>query len=996
MSDAIQARILGPLEVDVAGTRVEIRGGKQRELLAVLLIHAGDVVSADSIIDALWGESPPPSALKTLQALVSRLRSSLGAASGTLETHGHGYRLNLEADQLDASAFRLGLEEGRKALARGDASTAADLLRAALALWRGPALVEFRYESFAQSEIARLDELRLAALEERIDADLELGRHDELVVELEELVAEQPLRERLRGQLMLALYRSGRQAEALSTYQEGRRALAEELGLELGESLQRLHRQILDHDPEIAAPERATRPRLVPAAAWRHPRRIAAAGALLLALAAGAAVYQSTRSTEPVAAAGAAALDPDTGEIFETVDLGTSPSSVAIGEGSIWVIDADDKTISQIDQETRKVVHTFSTSTTPTDIAVGAGAVWVGNAGAGGAGPLPESVSRIDPDSRVVTETIELTPNPAGIVFGLFGGPVAKHIAVSPDAVWVVGADQRVYRIDPRTNRVVARIDDPDARNIATGEGDVWVSDDRGLVEIDPVRNVLARRVPLEEGLFGSIAIGGGAVWAADSMNGQMLRVSTDDLKQTTIELDDWVAGVSFGEGAVWATSEIEDAVFRIDPRAVEATRIEASAPRSVAAGDGVVWATTSAPPSLDAALPASVCSDVYFEGTGRPDVLVVSDLTLKGDGRPWTQAMVDGIRYTLEQRGFEAGAFSVGYQSCDNATAQAGGLDFFRCAANAKAYTRNLRVVGVFGSFQSPCSYAQIPITNEAEGGSLAMLSPSNTLDELTSDDALYPTGTRSFFRLAAPNRLEGTAQMELATQLGHDRVYFLTSEWDEYGDVFVQSLRKAAEDLDVEVVGQAVFDHEAESYTSLVRKIAKKRPEAVAIAAVLTPGAGELVQALRAALGPEVPIMAPDGFRLIEDVVTLTGPAAKSLYVSEFGIANDKLPPRGRQFLDAFAATRGGDTGPDLAASYGAQGAEILLDAIARSDGTRPSVLEEIRRTRIEDGILGDISFGRTGDLVEAPITYYRVRGERFVPDRVIVVRAPQPGAP
>jgi DNA-binding SARP family transcriptional activator len=325
VSDSIQARILGPLEIDVADTRVEIRGGKQRELLAVLLIHADDVVSADSIIDALWGASPPPSALKTLQALVSRLRSTLGAASGALETHGHGYRLHLEPDQLDATAFRTGLEEGRRALARGDTSAAAGRLRDVLALWRGPALVEFRYDEFAQSEIARLDELRLAALEERIEADLELGRHNELVVELEELVAEQPLRERLRGQLMLALYRAGRQAEALSTYQDGRRALAEELGLEPSEGLQRLERQILEHDAALAPPARPTRPRALPATAWRHPRRVAIAGLLVLIAASGAAAYQGTRSGEIAEAAGLLALEPASGELVGNVPLGAAP-----------------------------------------------------------------------------------------------------------------------------------------------------------------------------------------------------------------------------------------------------------------------------------------------------------------------------------------------------------------------------------------------------------------------------------------------------------------------------------------------------------------------------------------------------------------------------------------------------------------------------------------------------------------------------------------------
>jgi len=996
MESAMETRILGPLEVLVDGERVEIKGGKQRELLAVLLVHANAIVSPDQLIEDLWGQSPPPSALKTLQALVSRLRSNLGTASGALETHGHGYRLRVEPGMLDAEAFRTGLEDGRLALARDDPETAADLLRAALALWRGPALAEFRYEDFAQSEIARLDELRLAAQEERIDADLALGRHDELVVELEGLVAEQPLRERLRGQLMLALYRAGRHAEALSTYQEGRRALAEELGLDPGAGLQRLERQILDHDPEIAAPPRAPRPRLVPAAAWRHPRRIAAVGALVLALAVGAAFYQSTRGGEQVEVARAVALDPESGDVVASVPLGTAPGTVAIGEGSVWVLDADDKTISQIDPEMREVVRTFSTSSTPTDIAVGAGAVWVGNANdVGGEGLLPQSVSRLDPESGLVTATIELAPAPGPVVFTFAAG--GRRLAVSPEAVWVINPDLSVSRIDPRSNRVVARIRGVKAQDIAVGEGDVWIVEQENRVtEIDTGSNTVANRVVVEETFLGPLAVGGGAVWVTDIESGNVLRISGK--KKTAIALDTWVGGVSFGAGAVWVTNEIADTVYRIDPTTNAPRRIAGlSSPRGVAAGDGAVWVTTAAPPSRAAALPDSVCSDMYFDREGEPDVLLVSDLTLKGDdARERTEPKVDAMRFVLEQRKFEAGAFTVGYQSCDNATAQAGGLDFFRCAANAKAYARNLRVVAVFGSYQSPCSYAQIPITNDAEGGPLAMLSPSNTVGLLTSDDGLYPTGTRSFFRMAGRDDLEATAQVELAKELGHDRVFFLTSEWKEYGELYEENVREAAKGLDVEIAGQAVFDHEAESFAGLAREIAAKQPEAVAIAAVLTAGSGALVRELHAALRPDVPIFVPDGFRLIDELVALTGPAAKRLYVSEYGIANDKLPPRGRQFLDAFASTRGGDAGTDLSASYGAQGAEILLDAIARSDGTRASVLEEIRRTRIENGILGDIAFNGQGDLVEAPFTYYRVRGGRFVPDRVVVVRTSRPGGP
>ena len=268
--------------------------------------------------------------------------------------------------------------DGRR-LARDEAKLAADRLRDALALWRGPALGDLAYESFAQSEIARLEELRLTALEERIDADLALGRDGELIGELETLVERHPLRERLRGQLMLALYRAGRQAQALQVYQDGRQHLAAELGLEPGESLRRLERQILEQDPELGASSRRTRPAIVPASAWRHPVRIAVAGAVVLALAVGLGAWRLAGGDEAHESAGAIALDPDTGALRETISFGTAPSSVAVGEGSVWVLDADDQTVTQIDPETNDVRRVFSTSSRPTDIAAGAGAVWVGN-----------------------------------------------------------------------------------------------------------------------------------------------------------------------------------------------------------------------------------------------------------------------------------------------------------------------------------------------------------------------------------------------------------------------------------------------------------------------------------------------------------------------------------------------------------------------------------------------------------------------------------------
>ena len=258
---AIDFRILGPLDVQADGRPLPLGGPQQRAVLAVLLLNAGQVVSTERLIDDLWGEQVPSSARPVLQGYVSNLRKAVGPL---LVTRAPGYALELEPEQLDLRRFERLLGEGRADLAAGRAESAAATLRDALALWRGAALADFAYEPFAQAAVVRLEELRLAAVEERIDADLALGRHAALVGELEALAVEHPLRERVHAQLMLALYRSGRQAEALSAYHDARRTLVDELGIEPGPELQELERAILRQDPSLdvpaagpAAPERS-------------------------------------------------------------------------------------------------------------------------------------------------------------------------------------------------------------------------------------------------------------------------------------------------------------------------------------------------------------------------------------------------------------------------------------------------------------------------------------------------------------------------------------------------------------------------------------------------------------------------------------------------------------------------------------------------------------------------------------------------------------------
>ncbi|HEY2202601.1 MAG TPA: AfsR/SARP family transcriptional regulator [Solirubrobacteraceae bacterium] len=247
-------RILGTFEVLEDDQPLTLGSPRQRALLAILVLRRGEVLSSDRLIDELWGEQPPSSAIKIVQGCISQLRKILG--EGVLITRGGRYQLAVAPDQLDAERFSRLADAGREALAAGDPAMAVELFASGLSLWRGDALADFAYERFAQSEAARMEEERLGALEDRIDAELALARHHEITAELEDLCRHHPYRERLLSQLMIALYRDGRQADALEAYRTGRQAFGAELGLEPGPRLRALERQILDQDPTLDPPAR--------------------------------------------------------------------------------------------------------------------------------------------------------------------------------------------------------------------------------------------------------------------------------------------------------------------------------------------------------------------------------------------------------------------------------------------------------------------------------------------------------------------------------------------------------------------------------------------------------------------------------------------------------------------------------------------------------------------------------------------------------------------
>lgn len=489
----MEFRILGPLAIVDAGRELPLGAAKQRALLALLLLHRNEEVASERLIDWLWAGRPPATAQKSLQVYVSGLRRALG--EGRLVTRERSYLLRVEQGELDVDRFEGLVEKARSS----DPHHAASLFREALSLYRGEPLAELRYSEFAQSEIVRLEELRLQTLEDRIDADLACGRERSVLAELEGLVASYPLRERLRAQLMLALYRSGRQADALAAYQQGRQLLDERLGLEPGPQLKELERQILAHDSELA-----TRAKTIPfpLPGTGRLRMLLLAGAGLVLAAGVAAAVVALRGGGPRFASGnaVAVIAAAGGRPSVYTNVGTTPGNVVVGSGSVWVLNADDRTISRIDPSTKRVTKTFATGTTPTDLAVGDGALWVGNGSSTGGQQArftyTATVSRVDPGSTAVTETVKLPGRPytgLGIQVGLSG------LAVGAGSVWAIDPDRSLARLDAATGALQATIPASAGTAIAAGNEGVWfltsVHGEPAVARVDPRRNRIGQTV---------------------------------------------------------------------------------------------------------------------------------------------------------------------------------------------------------------------------------------------------------------------------------------------------------------------------------------------------------------------------------------------------------------------------------------------------------------------------------------------------------------------
>jgi YVTN family beta-propeller protein len=617
----VQFRILGSLEVADGDGAISLDPPKQRALLGVLLLYPNVVVSTERLIDELWGGRPPATAGKVLQTYVSQLRRALG--SDRIVTRSPGYLLHVDGDDLDAEHFRRLAAEGRRLAGNGRQGEADDVFNEALALWRGAPLADVTLESFARSEVERLEEERLDALTDRIDCELALGRHHELTSELESLVKHYPLRERLRAQLMLALYRSGRQADALAAYQDARRTLVEELGLEPGRELQDLERAILTHDAALEAPAQrgsgARRRRglltVLPAVG------IAAVLAVVLTL------FFETDSggLSRVSPNAVGVIDPGSNELVAGVPVGIRPGPVSVGDGSVWVANLDDETVSRIDPEKRELAATMSVGGFPSEVASDGRSAWVILA-------AESKLAKAEPNYRgaltayqvvnPIAEAFAQKTQHHGRALGALGCSLAGINIRIRAVVWrgelwyVCGSDQ----VGGFSSGHLARLALPEATmkeididlgsesvpisfsDITYGLGSAWVvnSPTSSVFEIDPATNkaLMLRPIPVGKDPV-AIAAGANSLWVANSGDDTVSRIELTTPRQPTpsvtpIPVGEGPVDVAFGEGALWVANSLDHSVSRIDPgtNEVVATIDIGAEPVHLAAGEGAVWVT--------------------------------------------------------------------------------------------------------------------------------------------------------------------------------------------------------------------------------------------------------------------------------------------------------------------------------------------------------------------------------------------------------------------
>jgi branched-chain amino acid transport system substrate-binding protein len=693
----------------------------------------------------------------------------------------------------------------------------------------------------------------------------------------------------------------------------------------------------------------------------------------------------------------AALLEPTSGRLLAQFPVGATPIAVVSDDSAAWTLDADGETISRIDPNGRRPL-TKAAPGTPAGLALGGGFLWVAfverDRGGTKAGIASLDPSTLSARSRTVLPGV--APD--------YGDVPA--VAYAGDAVWVSGPSDLLRRIDPTSGHVTATIRlGSEALGLAGDRGSLWATAGRDMVvQIDPAKARITKRLHLSTPGVGAVAIGAGSVWVADPLAGVLWRIRPGPPEEThTVRVGLGASGLAYGHGVIWVASAVDGQVARVDASTEKVTTFPVgNAPLAVSVSPSGIWTAVAAAGGRSIAatpkllgldtLPAGTCSSAVYGGSGRPDALIVSDLPTQSVEAPVTLAMVQAVEFVLRRHHFRAGSYGIAYQACDDATVAAGSFTAEKCAANAKTYAAAAAVIGVIGPENSGCATSQIAIANGAKSGPLAFVSPTASYVGLTRGGPgvgpgepmkYYPTGIRNFARVYPPDDAQGAAGAILANRRGVKRAYVFESDPNEqYGVALGSSFAKAARALGIHVDGPQSPTPKRDGYRSLAQRLRSSGIDGIYLAGLNDERAAEFIRAARAAIGPRLVVIAPDAFVPASNQVHAIGKAAIGMYVTG-GVVSDplnQLPPAGRRFAREFSATQS-RRNVNFYAPYAAQAAEVLLQAIAHSDGTRASVTRQLLSVRIRDGIFGSVAFDRSGDLKSNLFPIFRV--ERAAPD-------------
>ncbi len=376
-------------------------------------------------------------------------------------------------------------------------------------------------------------------------------------------------------------------------------------------------------------------------------------------------------------------------------------------------------------------------------------------------------------------------------------------------------------------------------------------------------------------------------------------------------------------------------------------------------------------------ALPSASCGPIR-KGEEEPDALIASDLPLQGANRSLTTEMADAIEYMLEKQDWKAGDTVLGYQSCDDSTAQAGSWDSAKCSSNGRAYANNASVIGVIGTFNSGCAKLVIPIANRE---SLAMVSPANTYPGLTEGgpgteagepDNYYPSGTRNYARVVWNDQFQGAANAQYAKELGLKKIFIL-NDGETYGLGIAQLFEDYAGSLNIQIVANQKWDKKASSYESLASKISSSGADAVFLGGIVCNNGGKLIKDIKAG-APNVQLLGPDGWTPISATIEGAGAAANGMYITQPGVPVDQLKGAGKEFVDGFTEQFG--KAPNPYTAYAAQAAQVLLAAIEKGGTDRAAVSSALFETDVTDGIIGSFQIDENGDTTLGLVSVYQVK--------------------